>query len=145
MPTRQPAQLDRPLIAAAMLGLSAGMRTFAPPVALAVRQRKPFRGPARLAAFAGGAAEIVADKLPKTGSRWAPGPVAGRIVSASIGGRELDGWKGAGVAALASVAAAYTGARLRTSVRGRAAQLVAAVAEDALCYGLALAAVSENR
>jgi hypothetical protein len=128
-----------------MLGLSAGMRTFAPPVALAVRERGPFRGPARLVAFAGGAVELAADKLPTMGSRWGPGPVAGRIVSASIGGRELDGWTGAGVAALASVAAAYTGARLRTSVRGRAARLEAAVAEDALCYGLALAAVGQSR
>jgi hypothetical protein len=145
MPTRQPAQLDRPLIAAAMLGLSAGMRTFAPPVALAVRERGPFRGRARLVAFAGGAVELVGDKLPKTGSRWGLGPVAGRMVSASIGGRELAGWKGAGVAALVSIPAAYTGARLRTSVRGRAAQLAAAVAEDVLCYGLALAAVRENR
>jgi uncharacterized membrane protein len=128
-----------------MLGLSAGMRTFAPPVALAVRERGPFRGPARLVAFAGGAVELAADKVPTMASRWSPGGVAGRIVSASIGGRELDGWKGASVAAVGSVAAAYTGSRLRTSIRGRAAQLEAAVAEDVLCYGLAFAAVRENR
>jgi hypothetical protein len=128
-----------------MLGLSAGMRTFAPPVVLAVRERRPFTGRARLVAFAGGAIELAADKWPKMGSRWAPGPVAGRIVSASVAGRELDGCKGAGVAALASVAAAYTGARLRTSVHGRAAQLAAAVAEDALCYGLALAGTQARR
>ena len=128
-----------------MLGLSAGMRTFAPHVALAVHERGPFRGSARFLAFAAGAAELAADKWPKTGSRWAPMPLAGRIVSAGIGGRELDGWKGAAVAAPASVAAAYIGWRLRTSIHGRAAQLVAAVMEDALCYGLALAAVRENR
>jgi hypothetical protein len=63
-----------------------------------------------------------------------------RLSFSSSGGGELGGWKGAGVATVAALAAAFVGSRLRTKVHGRPAQLAAAVAEDALSYGLVLAA-----
>jgi hypothetical protein len=42
---------------------------------------------------------------------------------------------------LHTLAAAFAGSRLRVKVHGRPAQLAAAAAEDALSYGLVLAAV----
>jgi hypothetical protein len=56
----------------------------------------------------------------------------------------LGEWPGAGVAAAAALVSAFAGSRLRVKVRGRPAQLAAAVAEDALSYGLVLAAVRNH-
>jgi uncharacterized membrane protein len=135
---------DQPLVAAALLGLGGGLRSFAPPVALAIHGRGPFAGPARFVAFGAAAGELIADKSPQTGSRWSPRGLAARVAFSSTGGGELAGWKGAGIATLAALGAAFTGSRLRVKVRGRQAQLAAAVAEDALSYGLVLQAVREH-
>jgi hypothetical protein len=129
------------LIAAALLGLGGGLRSFAPPVALAIHDRGPLAGPARFIAFGAAGGELIADKLPNMGSRWAPRGLTLRLGFSSTGGCELGGWPGAGIAAAAALASAFAGSRLRVKVRGRAAQLAAAAAEDALSYGLVLAAV----
>ena len=42
---------NRPLVSAALLGLGGGLRSFAPPVALALRGRGPLAGPARFLTF----------------------------------------------------------------------------------------------
>jgi hypothetical protein len=129
------------LIASALLGLGGGLRSFAPPVALAIRDRGPLAGPARFIAFGAAAGELIADKQPQMGSRWAPRGLTLRLGCSNTGGRELGGWPGAAVAALFS---AFVGSRLRIKARGRAAQLAAAAAEDAFSYGLVLAAVSNH-
>jgi hypothetical protein len=129
------------LIAAVLLGLGGGLRSFAPPVALAIRDRGPLAGPARFIAFGAAAGELIADKQRDMGSRWSPRGLTLRLGFSSTGGRELSGWPGAAVAAAGALVSAFVGSRLRVKVRGRRAQLAAAVAEDALSYGLVLAAV----
>lgn len=74
------------------------------------------------------------------GSRWAPRGLTLRLGFSSTGGRELGGWEGAGIAAFTALVSAFVGSRLRARVHGRPA-LFAAAAEDALSYGLVLAAV----
>jgi hypothetical protein len=128
------------LIASGLLGLGGGLRSFAPPVALAIRGRGPLAGPARFIAFGAAAGELIADKQPQMGSRWAPRGLTLRLGLSSTGGRELGGRQGAGVAASAALVSAFAGSRLRVKVQGRPA-LFAAAAEDALSYGLVLAAV----
>jgi uncharacterized membrane protein len=132
----------RDLGAALAIGLGGGLRAFAPAVALAVRGRGPLAGRMRFIALAAGAAELVADKNPRTPSRWSARGVSGRLVFSAAGGRALGGAAGAAIAAAAAVGAAFTGSRLRVKVQGRGRQLVAAVAEDALSYSLVLTATS---
>jgi hypothetical protein len=132
------------LIAAALLGLGGGLRSFAPPVALAIRDRGPLAGPARFIAFGAAAGELIADKQPQMGSRWAPRGLTLRLGCSNTGGRELGGWPGAAVAAVTALFSAFVGSRLRIKARGRAAQPAAAAAEDAFSYGLVLAAVSNH-
>jgi hypothetical protein len=135
---------NRPLVAAALLGLGGGLRSFAPPVTLAIRGRGPLAGPARFIAFGAAAGELIADKQPQMSSRLAPRGLALRLGFSSSGGRDLDGWQGAGIATVAALAAMFAGSWLRGKVHGRPAQLAAAVAEDALSYGLVLAAVRKH-
>jgi len=132
---------DQPLVSAVMLGLGGGMRSFAPAVAFAVNGRRPLAGPGRFLAFAGGAGELIVDKLPQTPSRWSLQGVGGRVVISGAAGWGLDRWRGAGIAALAAVAAAYAGSHLRIAIHDEPLQLAAAVMEDTLSYGLVLAAV----
>ena len=135
---------NRRLVSAALLGLGGGLRSFAPPVALAVRGRGPLTGPARYIAFGAATGELIADKQPQMASRLALRGLALRLAFSSSGGRDLGGWEGAGVATVAALAAAFAGSRLRVKVHGRPAQLAAAVAEDALSYGLVLASVRQR-
>ena len=128
--------------AALVLGLGGGLRTFAPVVALAVHGRGPLAGRARFIAFGAGAAELIVDKLPSTPSRWSPRGMSGRLAFSAAGGRVLGGGAGAAIAAAAAVGAAFAGSRLRAKVHGRGRQLVAAAAEDALSYSLALTATT---
>jgi uncharacterized membrane protein len=131
--------------AALLMGLGGGLRSFAPPVALAVHGRGPFAGRARFVAFGVAAAELVADKLPSTPSRWSARGMSGRLVLSATAGRVLGGAPGAATAATAAVASAFAGSRLRTKVHGRGWQFVAAAAEDALSYTLVLTAAASLR
>jgi uncharacterized membrane protein len=136
---------DRNLRAAVLMGLGGGLRSFAPPVALAVHGRGPLAGRARFIAFAVGAGELIADKLPATPSRWSPGGLTPRLVFSSMAGRLLGGAPGAGFAAAAALGSAFAGSHLRTKVHGRGWQFAAAAAEDALSYSLVLTASASLR
>jgi uncharacterized membrane protein len=134
---------DPPDLGAALaMGLGGGLRSFAPAMALAVHGRVPFAGRARFVVFGAAAVELVADKLPRTPSRWSPRGMSLRLVFSATGGRALGGGPGAAIAVAAAVGAAFTGSRLRVKVHGRGRELMAAVAEDALSYSLVLTATS---
>ena len=124
------------------MGLGGGLRSFAPPAALAVHGRGPLAGPARFIAFGGAAGEIIADKLPAMPSRWSPPGMSVRLVFSAAGGHLLGGGPGAAIAATAAVGTAFAGSRLRAKVRGGGWQLAAAAAEDALSYSLVLTAAA---
>jgi uncharacterized membrane protein len=132
----------RDLGAALAMGLGGGLRSFAPAVALAVHDRRPLIGRARFIAFGGAAVELIADKDPRTPSRWSPRGLSLRVAFSAAGGRELAGGPGAAIAAAAALGAAYAGSHLRVKVHGRGRQLVAAAAEDALSFALVLTAAS---
>jgi uncharacterized membrane protein len=127
------------------LGLGGGLRAFAPPVALAVRDRGPFSGRARFIAFGAGALELVGDKLPSTPSRWSPRGMSARLAFSATGGRALAGESGAVIAATAAVGSAFVGSHLRVKVHGRGRQFLAAVVEDTLSYSLVLIATAPLR
>ena len=131
----------RDLRAAALLGLGGGLRSFASPVALAAHGPGPLAGSARYIAYGAAAGEVIADKLPQMPSRWSPRGLSLRLGFSSIGGHELAGWPGAGVAGAAALASAFAGSHLRVMVRGREAQFAAAVFEDSLSYALVFAAL----
>ena len=130
------------LRAALAMGLGGGLRSFAPPVALAVHGRGPLAGRGRFIAFGAAAVEVIADKLPGTPSRWSARGLSPRLAFSATGGHVLGGGPGAAIAMAAALGAAYAGSRLRVKVHGHGRQLVAAVAEDALSYTLVLAATS---
>ena len=136
---------DPNLRAAALMGLGGGLRSFAPPVALAVHGRAPLTGAARFIAFGVGAGELIADKLPGTPSRWSPSGLTPRLVLSGAAGRLLAGAPGAGIAAAAALGSAFAGSHLRTKVHGRGWQFAAAAAEDALSYSLVLTAAASLR
>src|SRR5580700_5259431 len=77
---------NRPLVSAALLGLGGGLRSFAPPAALALRVRGPLAGPARFIAFGAAAGELIADKQPQMSSRLALRGLALRLGFSSSGG-----------------------------------------------------------
>lgn len=131
----------RDLRSAALLGLGGGLRSFASPVALAAHGLGPLAGSARYIAYGGAVGEVIADKLPQMPSRWSARGLSLRLGFSSIGGRELAGWPGAGVAGAAALASAFAGSHLRVMVRGREAQFAAAVFEDSLSYALVFAAM----
>ena len=128
--------------AALAMGLGGGLRSFAPAVALAAHGRGPLAGRARFIVFGAAALELIADKDPRTPTRWSPRGMSGRLVFSAMGGRVLGGGPGATTAVAAALGAAFAGSRLRAKVHGRGRQLVAAVAEDALSYSLVLTATS---
>ena len=137
---------DRSDLGAALLfGLGGGLRAFAPAVALAVHGRGPFAGRARFIAFGAAAAELIADKLPNTPSRWSPRGMSPRLMFSGAGGHMLGGTPGAAIAVAAAAGAAFTGSRLRVKVDEPDRQIVAAVIEDAISYTLVLTAASSLR
>ena len=71
------------LVAASLLGTATGMRSFLPLAVLSVTRSRRRGLRALLLPLA--ASELVADKLPRMGSRLAPGPLTARVVTAGIG------------------------------------------------------------
>lgn len=122
-------------LAAVLIGLGGGLRSFATPTALALHGRGPFAGAARTIAFGAAAGELIADKQPSMASRWSPRGLSLRVVFSAGAGRDAAGPRGAALAAGCALAAAFAGSRLRTARPG----LRLAFAEDALSYGLVLA------
>jgi uncharacterized membrane protein len=129
-----------PILAAAILGAGGGLRSFAPPAVLAARGRGLFAGGARFVAFGAAAGELVADKQPDMGSRWAPRGLTLRLGFSAMAGHDLAGRAGAAAAATAALITARAGSLLRARLSGQAAALPAAFLEDALSYGLVLLA-----
>ena len=135
----------------ALLALAANRGEFAsgaaPPLGL-------LRSPKALAGFGLAAAgELVGDKLPRTPSRLAPGPLAGRIAfGAAVGAavaREADWSTGpaAGLGAAGAALGAFAGYHLRANA-GRATGLpdpVWAVVEDVLAVTLGVTTLRRRR
>jgi uncharacterized membrane protein len=91
-------------------------------------------------------AEFVADQLPSTPARTAPGPLGARILFGALTGAALaiagaqSGWLGALLGAVGAVAGAYAGYRSRVGlVRSLGIpDPVVAIPEDLLAIGLGL-------
>lgn len=134
-----------PISQAVLLGLAAGMRTSVPLAALGLTlpRRRWVGAPLALAS----AAELVYDKLPRTGERTALGPLVGRVVSGAIAGgivaRVTDESLALGVAtgALAALASTFYFHRARAAGARRVSPLAAAIAEDLIAVGAARLAV----
>ncbi|MBV9819994.1 MAG: hypothetical protein JOZ07_16810 [Solirubrobacterales bacterium] len=131
----EPAELLAPLL----IGLGGGLRSFAPPATLASRGRGPLPGAARFIAYGAAIGELIADKQPDMGSRWARRGLALRLGFSASAGHEAAGWPGLAVASSAALTSAYVGSRLRAVMSGGPGAPLAAAAEDALSYGLVLA------
>ncbi len=131
---------DAALNDAALLGLAAGLRSASAPAALAVRGRFGPGRPPRLAPFFA-LGEVVADKLPFTPARTAPGPLGGRIASGALSGGARGGAQAAAVGAALAVVASYGGQHTRQWLVRRSGRpdWQIAVAEDVLAYALAFA------
>jgi hypothetical protein len=95
-----------------------------------------FPGPARFIAFGAAAGELIADKQPDMGSRWAPRGLSLRLGFSTMAGHELAGAAGAVVAAAAAPITARGRSLLRGQLSDRPASLLAAALEDAISYGL---------
>ena len=127
------------LLRALGLGAAAGMRTFTPLAALALRRRE-MPAAARWTIVAAAAGEIAGDKHPSVPDRRSPQAIAGRLASGLTGGWTVAGARGA----VAGGAAAVTGALATGAVRGRLVEAtglpdpVVAVGEDLLAVGLSV-------
>jgi uncharacterized membrane protein len=132
------------LLRALGIGVSCGLRTFTGPAALSLKKG----GLGTVLPLLSAAGEYVVDLLPQTPSRTKLPGVAGRIASSIYCGREIA--KRAEGSQLLGVAAAIAGALVGT-YGGHAARLAAieefgaipaALAEDVVALGLALAIAS---
>jgi hypothetical protein len=133
-----PKRLSR----AAVLGFAAGLRTFTPLAALAVRGRLGGGEAVRRGAPLLAAGEWIGDKSPKAPPRTSPGPLAGRALSGAVVGTVLAGRRGGVIGALAAVAGSYAGQYGRAAL-GRATgkpDAIFAIAEDGLATALSAAA-----
>jgi uncharacterized membrane protein len=118
----------------ALVGLSAGARTFMPVGVLVLRGRAP------RALLLATAAELVGDKLPFAPSRLDPGALVGRAVSGAVCATALGGGRrGVLLGAGGALAGAWAGARARAALSGGGARsdLPGALAEDAAAVALA--------
>lgn len=142
-------------VAAAGIGVLAGMRSMAAPATVSERLSNDGltnQAPAPLRAFASprtaralkalAVGELAADKLPFMPDRTAPPALAFRILSGAICGAAIASWRresavlGALVAAAAATAASYGFlAGRRAAGRAGIPSLVSGLAEDALVAG----------
>jgi uncharacterized membrane protein len=130
------------LVAAALLGAAAGLRTFTPVATLAARGRLTADANLRTATIIAAAVELVTDKLPWTPARTAPLPSLGRIGSGAFCGWTVAGRYGALAGAAAAAASTQIGFQARRAAAERTSKLRAALLEDAVAIGVAnLAAV----
>ena len=149
------------LTGAAALGAVAGLRSMMAPALLSQAARTgsislegtqfEFLSTQRTADIATGAAvlELVGDKLPFTPDRTSPLPLIARAASGAIVGaalsaaRKKDLLPGALVGAAAALAAAFAGYFLRKKLteNGTAPDLLVALAEDALAFGVGTVAL----
>lgn len=134
--------LDRTTLAAALLGKSAGSRTFTPVAVLAARGRLAVNPQIRGAIVVAAVGELIADKLPSTPARTQPVGFIGRIASGAFCGRVAGGNAGALAGAATSAAATVGFYEARKAASARMPALLAALLEDAIAIGLANLAVT---
>jgi uncharacterized membrane protein len=133
-----------PHVAALLLGLVAGLRTFTPPAVLWLMR---FRSPAAYALGAVALLELAADLYPKTPARTAFFGLTARILSGAFCGWMVSAaggspWANAGLGAIGAIAGAYLGLAGRTSAIAVIGGVPAALLEDAVAIGAAVAIVS---
>jgi len=139
---RRRKKTRRGLSAAIGLGLAGGMRTFVPPAAIVLRDRRPASPVLRLAVLLASAGELAADKHPSAPSRTEPVGLAGRLAaSGSVGwvcGGPLGGLLGGG----AAIGAAYAMHAVRGELGERTGlpDPVLGAVEDSLAFAIARAA-----
>ena len=132
------------LVVALALGLVAGLRTFTAPAVLLLARHVRVAG-AIVAVLAVG--ELVGDLLPNTPSRTKPMPLAARIVSgAFVGcyvatGTPVVRVAGGVVGLIGAVIGTFAGHSLRLKAISRIGAIPAAVVEDVVAIGIAVAAV----
>jgi uncharacterized membrane protein len=132
------------LIGSLVLGVVAGLRTLTAPAALYLARG----GVAGYVLAVAALAELVVDMLPATPPRTAPLALIGRIVSGAVVGWMLCAWHGASpfAGAVAGVLGAligtYGGKAARLWLITRAGAVPAALIEDVVAIGLAIAVVT---
>ena len=127
-------------VQALVLGFVSGLRSMLGPALVAEIAPPNVRLVFRLLTVG----ELIADKLPRTPNRIAPGPLAGRFLSGAAVGYVVfrharqSVWVGALLGAGASMAGAYGGYHGRKALGEtlRVPDPVIAVVEDALALGL---------
>ncbi len=134
--------LDRTTFAAALLGKSAGSRTFTPVAVLAARGRLAVNPQIRGAIIVAAVGELIGDKLPSTPARTQPIGFIARIASGAFCGRVAGGNTGALVGAATGAAATVGFYQARKAASERMPALLAALLEDATAIGLANVAVA---
>ncbi len=134
--------IDRTTFAAALLGKSAGSRTFTPLAVLTARARLAVNPQIRRAIIVAALGELVGDKLPSSPARIQPVPFIGRVASGAFCGRVAGGNARALVGAGTSAAATVGFYHARKAATARMPALLAALLEDALAIGLANLAVA---
>jgi len=105
------------LAAASLVGLATGMRSLLPLALLSTSQARSRALPALLLPLA--ATELIADKLPGTGSRLAAAPLAFRLVAGGLGAAWLMRSERRAPLVLAGAAGALAGALLGYRARTR--------------------------
>jgi len=105
------------LTGASLVGLATGMRSLLPLALLSTTHARSRALPAVLLPLA--ATELVADKLPGTGSRLAPAPLAFRLLAGGLGAAWLTRSRRRVPLILAGAAGALAGALLGFRARTR--------------------------
>lgn len=141
--TRLLSPTPQAVVAAAGLGAAAGLRAATPLAVLQVR-RGLLPWPQGWFLLAGGAGELIVDKLPAAGKRTSPVGLLGRIATAGWAGATVAGPVGAGVAVMTAVGAAFAGMHTRAFLVRRTGlpDGALATAEDLVAVSLATASTA---
>lgn len=116
-----------PLIAALILGIVAGMRTFTAPAAVYLMRG----GIAGIVLAVLAVAEYVGDLLPNIPARTSPPALGGRIISGGFVGYLVGGITGALFGVVGVLVGAFGGKRVRLWAIGRVGPIAAGLAESA--------------
>jgi uncharacterized membrane protein len=128
---------------AVVLGFAAGLRTFTPLAALAIRGRLVGGEAVRRGVPLLAAGEWIGDKSRKAPPRTSAAPLVGRALSGAIVGTVVGGRRGGVIGALAAVAGSYAGQYGRASLARATGKpdAIFAVAEDGLTTALSAVAL----
>jgi uncharacterized membrane protein len=128
---------------AVVLGFAAGLRTFTPLAALAIRGRLGGGEAVRRGVPLLAAGEWIGDKSRRAPPRTSAAPLVGRALSGAVVGTVVGGRRGGVIGALAAVAGSYAGQYGRAGL-GRATgkpDAIFAVVEDGLTAALSAVAL----